>query len=74
MCMNQANNKPNMTQLNKKENVWTALIGFIVGTVCGLSIGLSMVKETKRCDAMERENLLLKEIILNYQEQEPCGE
>jgi hypothetical protein len=33
-----------------------------------------MVKETKRCDAMERENLLLKEIILNYQEQEPCGE
>jgi hypothetical protein len=58
-----------MTQLNKKENVWTALIGFIVGIICGLAIGLSMVKETKRCNEMERENLLLKEIILKYQEQ-----
>jgi hypothetical protein len=63
-----------MTQLSKKESVWSAAIGVLIGSMAGLMISLSMVKETKRCDAMERENLLLKEIILNYQEQEPCGE
>ena len=49
-----------MSQLNKKENVWTALIGFIVGTVCGLSIGLSMVKETKSTESGKLE--FIKEI------------
>ena len=63
-----------MTQLSKKENVWSAAIGVLIGSMAGLLISLSMVKEAKRCDALKRENQLLKEIIMQYQEQPPCGE
>jgi hypothetical protein len=63
-----------MTQLSKKESVWSAAIGVLIGSMAGLMVSLSMFKEAKRCDALKRENQLLKEIIMQYQEQPPCGE
>jgi len=70
-----------MTQLSKKEMTWSALIGLVLGTVCGLMIALSMVKEYKKCEILKRENKLLREMVMYYQDTttglkyvEGCGE
>ena len=59
-----------MTQLTKKENVWSAAIGVLIGSMAGLMISLSMVREHKKCEMLKRENKLLQEMIMNYQERE----
>jgi len=60
---------------------WSALIGLVLGTVCGLMIALSMVKEYKKCEILKRENKLLREMVMYYQDTttglkyvEGCGE
>ena len=58
-----------MSQLSKKEMTWSALIGLTVGTVCGLMVSLSMVKEHEKCTAVKKENVLLHQIILQQQEE-----
>jgi ABC-type nitrate/sulfonate/bicarbonate transport system permease component len=63
-----------MTQLSKKESIWSAVIGTLIGAMCGITIGLSMFKEAKRCQGLKRENQILKEMIMKYQEQPLCGE
>jgi|694.fasta_scaffold133368_10 hypothetical protein len=63
-----------MTQLSKKENVWSAAIGVLIGSMAGLLISLSMVKEAKRCELLKKENQLLREMVMHYQQQEVCGE
>lgn len=62
-----------MTQLNKKEQAWSAAIGLFLGCLAGLMISLSMVKEAKRCDALKKENQLLRDMLISYQER-TCGE
>ena len=59
-----------MTQLSKKENVWSAAIGILIGSLAGLMISLSMVKEHKKCEALKRENRMMQEMIMNYQDRE----
>jgi ADP-ribosylglycohydrolase len=59
---------------NRKEFIWSATIGTLIGAMLGIMVGLSMFKEAKRCDALKRENQLLRDMIMNYQEQPPCGE
>ena len=63
-----------MTQLSKKENVWSAAIGVLIGSMAGLLISLSMVKEAKRCELLKKENQLLRDMVIHYQQQEVCGE
>jgi len=63
-----------MTQLSKRENAWSIAIGTFIGACCGVAVGLSMFREAKKCEGLKRENQLLKEIIMQYQEQPPCGE
>ena len=63
-----------MTQLSKKESVWSAAIGVLIGSMAGLLISLSMFKEAKRCELLKKENQLLREMVMYYQEQPPCGE
>ena len=59
-----------MSQLSKNENVWAAAIGVLIGSMAGLMISLSMVKEHKKCEALKRENRLLQEMIMHYQDSE----
>lgn len=59
-----------MSQLSKKENVWSAAIGLFIGAMAGLMISLSMVKEHKKCEALKRENKLLQEMVMYYQDPE----
>ena len=63
-----------MTQLSKKENVWSAAIGVLIGSMAGPLISLSMVKEAKRCELLKKENQLLREMVMHYQQREVCGE
>jgi hypothetical protein len=70
-----------MSQLSKKENVWSAAIGVLIGSMAGLMISLSMVKEYKKCEMLKRENKLLREMVMYYQDPtrglnyvEGCGE
>ena len=59
-----------MSQLSKNENVWSAAIGLLIGSMAGLMISLSMVKEHKKCEALKRENKLLQEMVMYYQDPE----
>jgi hypothetical protein len=63
-----------MTQLSKKESVWSAAIGVLIGSMAGLMISLSIFKEAKRCELLKKENQLLREMVMHYQQQEVCGE
>lgn len=56
-----------MDQLTKKEAGWAAAIGVLIGTVAGVMISLSMVKEHKKCEMLKRENQMLQEMIMQYQ-------
>ena len=59
---------------NRKEFLWSAALGTLIGALCGVAIGLSMFKEAKRCEDVRLENQTLREIVTFYQEQPPCGE
>lgn len=59
-----------MNQLSNKENVWAAAIGLLIGSMAGLMISLSMVKEHKKCEVLKQENKLLRDMIMQYQERE----
>ena len=58
-----------MSQLNKKEMTISAAIGLFLGTVCGIMMSMSMVREHEKCTALKKENELLHEIILQQQEE-----
>ncbi len=60
--------------LNKKEMTVSAAIGLAIGTACGIMVAIGMLGKAKQCDAVERENRLLREMVTFYQEQPPCGE
>lgn len=62
-----------MTQLSKKEHVWSIAIGTFIGALAGLTISLSMMKEAKRCELLKKENQLLRDMLISYQER-TCGE
>ena len=57
-----------MEPLSNKENVWSAAIGILIGSMAGLMISLSMLKEHKKCEALKRENRLLQEMVMQYQD------
>jgi hypothetical protein len=59
-----------MEPLSNKESTWAAVIGMLIGTVAGLMISLSMLKEHKKCEVLKRENQLLQEMVMQYQERE----
>lgn len=59
-----------MSQLTKKENAYAAAIGLLIGSIAGLMISMSMVKEHKKCEALKRENRLLQEMVMHYQDSE----
>lgn len=56
-------------ELSNKELTWSAVIGLTLGTVAGLMISLSIVKEARKCDALKRQNRLLQEMVMFYQDQ-----
>ena len=59
-----------MEPLSNRESTWAAVIGILIGTVAGLMMSLSMLKEHKKCEVLKKENLLLQEMIMQYQERE----
>ncbi len=59
-----------MTQLSKKESVWSAAIGVLIGSMAGLMISLSLAREYKKCEVLKRENRLLREMVMFYQDQQ----
>lgn len=59
-----------MSQLTEKENVWSAAIGVLIGAAAGLIISLSMLREHKKCEGLKRENRLLREMVMYYQDPE----
>ena len=59
---------------NRKEFIWSATIGTLIGAMIGVMVSLSMFKEAKRCDALKRENQLLRDMVMHNQQQELCGE
>ena len=59
-----------MEPLSNRESTWAAVIGILIGTVAGLMISLSMLKEHKKCEVLKKENRLLQEMVMQYQERE----
>ena len=59
-----------MEPLSNRESTWAAVIGILIGTIAGLMISISMLREHKKCEAMKRENQVLHEMVMQYQEQE----
>ena len=59
-----------MEPLSNKESTWAAVVGVVIGTVAGMMISLSMLREHKKCEALKRENRLLQEMVMQYQERE----
>lgn len=57
-----------MEPLSKKESMISAGVGIVIGTIAGLMISLSMLKEHKKCEAMKRENRMMQEMIMDYQD------
>ena len=57
-----------MEPLSKKETTWSAVIGMLIGSIAGVMISLSMLKEHKKCEALKRENRLLHEILIEQQD------
>lgn len=58
-----------MEPLNKKEMTISAAIGLFLGTVCGIMMAMSIVKENRKCEAVQQENVLLHEIVLQQQQE-----
>jgi flagellar motor component MotA len=63
-----------MAELSKKEFIAAAIVGTVLGVLCGVAVGLSMFREAKRCDTVKQENRVLREMVTFYQNQPPCGE
>ena len=59
-----------MDQLTKKESTYAAAVGVLIGSIAGVMISLSMFKEHKKCEMLKRENRMLQEMVMNYQERE----
>ena len=59
-----------MEPLTKKESTWAAVVGVVIGTICGMMISLSMLKEHKKCEVLKRENRMLQEMVMQYQDRE----
>jgi len=59
-----------MEPLSNKESTWAAVIGMLIGTVAGLMISLSMLREHKKCEGLKRENRMLQEMVMQYQDRE----
>jgi mannitol-specific phosphotransferase system IIBC component len=59
-----------MEPLTKKESTLAAVVGVVIGTICGMMISLSMLKEHKKCEVLKKENQLLQEMVMQYQERE----
>jgi hypothetical protein len=59
-----------MEPLSNRESTWAAVIGILIGTIAGLMISISMLREHNKCEAMKRENQVLHEMVMQYQEQE----
>jgi hypothetical protein len=59
-----------MEPLSKKENAWSIAIGLVLGTVAGMMISLSMLREHKKCEGLKKENRLLQEMVMQYQDRE----
>jgi gas vesicle protein len=70
MNTNLTNNKNQMEPLTKKESTLAAVVGVVIGTVAGLMISLSMLKEHKKCEGLKRENRMLQEMVMQYQDRE----
>jgi len=59
-----------MEPLSKKENAWSIAIGLVIGSVAGIMISMSMLREHKKCEGLKRENQMLQEMVMQYQELE----
>ena len=59
-----------MEPLTKKESTLAAVVGVVIGTICGMMISLSMLKEHKKCEGLKRENRMLQEMVMQYQDRE----
>lgn len=57
-------------ELNRKEFIWSATVGTFIGAMLGIMIGLSMFKEHKKCEVLKRENRLLRDMVMFYQDQQ----
>lgn len=67
--------------LNKKEFGISAAVGVFLGVVIGIMMSMSMAREYKKCEILKRENKLLREMVMYYQDTttglkyvEGCGE
>ncbi len=59
-----------MEPLSKKENAWSIAIGLVIGSVAGIMISMSMLREHKKCEGLKRENQMLQEMVMQYQDRE----
>jgi Na+/glutamate symporter len=50
-----------------KNNITAACVGIIVGTIIGLLLSKSMIKDYKNHDMLIKENKMLKDIIMQHQ-------
>ncbi len=70
MSIYSTNNKNKMEPLSKKENAWSIAIGLVLGAFAGIMISMSMLREHKKCEALKRENRMLQEMVMQYQDRE----
>lgn len=59
-----------MEPLNKKEFGISAAVGVFLGVVIGIMMSMSMAREYKKCEILKRENRLLRDMVMFYQEQQ----
>ena len=59
-----------MDQLSKKEFAMSAILGLLLGVIAGSMIALSVVNDYKKCEVIKRENRILKEMVMFYQDQQ----
>jgi hypothetical protein len=57
-----------MEPLSKKESMISTGVGIVIGTIAGMMISLSMLKEHKKCEALKRENRMMQEMLMDYQD------
>lgn len=58
-----------MEPLSKKESTWATIVGIAIGTICGMIMSIAILKEHKQCTQLERENSMMREIIMTQQDQ-----
>ena len=57
-----------MEPLSKKESMISTGVGIVIGTIAGMMISLSMLKDHKKCEALKRENRMMQEMLMDYQD------